>query len=1218
MKLTLLIKIILVIFLAWTPCSLWAEVYEDYLEEHLLKEGIIMINNSDIEGALQTLQEGLNLSKERKNNFYVVKFFRNIGNVYKLLGKDKEALFNYKESLRVSRETGDRENEEKSLRDIGTLYEKLEKYTEAIRNYKESLEIATEIEDINGMGESLVRIGISHGKLGNFRTAPRFFKVALKIARDGGDRRSEMAILENLGITKKELNQHNEALDYFEKALRVAKELGNKSSEGANFENMGLIYSDLGNYRNARMFFEKSLKIYRDVGNRKGESISLVNIGNVYSNLGEYGKAISTFNEALEISEEIGYRQGEAVSLINIGIVNNNRADYLEAHAAFKEALTISRDIGDRNSIGTILGNIGIINKNFGDFPEALNNFEKSLKVKIKVKDKAGEANTLENIGLLHSDQGNFPKALEYLNKSLEIARKIGDKKGESISLVNIGNVYSNLGEYAKAVSKFEEALKISKEIGYRKGEEASQGSIGIVYNNLGDYFEAQSHYEKAKSIAVQIGDKRGEGIALGNMGLVHRDLGNYGKALESYKGALKIEREIGVPSYITEGNIGDIYLELRDFNAAYEIYKKLDHTIRLGLYYLKQNDFSDALDEFKRSLDWEEDHLREEPLLALYIGIGLAYEGLGKCSDAETYFQKAISFKEDQISSLITSQKGNYFSGKVFTLSRIEAYEGLARVYNNCLNNPDKALFYSENTKARLFLEAIAAQSSKNIFRIPEDTSNEEKRLLTQVASTYKQMDKAFQAENMDRYNELKSDLSSLKTKIKNFVSRLRKKHPEYASIKYPEPIPTGEIALREDELLIEYEVMEKETYIWVLQKNRNKESGKTSTDIKSMQVQISRRELEKLVVEYIDYFKKIETPDDLSAFDPSLGKELFTLLLKKPLEGIPESKKVIIVPDEILGILPFESLIMEVSDKFHMKVENERGDIGPVPTGISYVDDKYGISYYQSAAALTITRNLKRDSSATKELLVVADPIFNETDPRFGNPKISAKQKIPTTPMMEEFKKSQTRAIKMAFRPRGKGDLDIPRLASTSVLASKLENLYKGGTDTLIGFDASEDNFKSLQLDSYRKLLFATHGILDDEVAHIREPALILTLVNKENNDDTTYGFLTMTEVMNLSFNADVAALTACNTGVGKNITGEGVMGLGRAFQYAGVKSVLMSLWFVEDLSTNLLAERFFVYLKEGKDRLKALRLARKDLRHEGYKHPYYWAPFILVGER
>ena len=125
-------------------------------------------------------------------------------------------------------------------------------------------------------------------------------------------------------------------------------------------------------------------------------------------------------------------------------------------------------------------------------------------------------------------------------------------------------------------------------------------------------------------------------------------------------------------------------------------------------------------------------------------------------------------------------------------------------------------------------------------------------------------------------------------------------------------------------------------------------------------------------------------------------------------------------------------------------------------------------------------------------------------------------------------------------------------------------------------------------------------------------------MSQIKMDSRERKKDGFLTMTEVMDLRFTANVATLTACNTGIGRNLKGEGVMGMGRAFQYAGVRSILMSLWSVEDESTNLLTERFFSYIKTGKDKLEALRLARSDIRKAGYQHPFFWAPFILVGER
>jgi len=149
---------------------------------------------------------------------------------------------------------------------------------------------------------------------------------------------------------------------------------------------------------------------------------------------------------------------------------------------------------------------------------------------------------------------------------------------------------------------------------------------------------------------------------------------------------------------------------------------------------------------------------------------------------------------------------------------------------------------------------------------------------------------------------------------------------------------------------------------------------------------------------------------------------------------------------------------------------------------------------------------------------------------------------------------------------------------------------------------------------LTPYRSCVFATHGYFGKDVPGIQEPVLILTLPDQPDGQD---GFLRMTEVMGLKMNADTVALTACQTGLGKQISGEGTMGMGRAFQYAGAKSVLMSLWSVAEKSSVQMVESFFRHMKEGKNKLEALKLARDEIRKEGYDHPFFWAPFILVGE-
>ena len=234
------------------------------------------------------------------------------------------------------------------------------------------------------------------------------------------------------------------------------------------------------------------------------------------------------------------------------------------------------------------------------------------------------------------------------------------------------------------------------------------------------------------------------------------------------------------------------------------------------------------------------------------------------------------------------------------------------------------------------------------------------------------------------------------------------------------------------------------------------------------------------------------------------------------------------------------------------------------------------------------------------------MADPVFQLKDQRAQNAK--------PTKMAEADKKFYSDLMATMESPTG-GGLRFNRLALTGELAKTLSDEFKGKADSFTGLDASKDNLlkkTAPQMERYGTVVFATHGYFGNKIPGILEPILCLTMV-----PEGTDGFLRMSEVMGLKLNADIVALTACQTGIGRNIAGEGTMGMGRAFQYAGAKSVLMSLWNVEQKASVQLVESFFRHRKTGKNKLEALCLARREVRDAGFDHPFFWAPFILVGE-
>ena len=1119
-----------------------ASVYDGW---RCINEGEKLFDKSDFYGAAKKWEEALSIFDECNSKKGISTAISNIGLVYQRFGQYQKALRYYEKGLAILREIGNRKGEGISLQNIGNLYHHLGQYQKALSYYERSLAISREVGNRDGEGRNLGLIGSVCGNLGQYQKALRCVEKALTIERKVGDRKGEGITLGVFGDVYRGLGQYQKALTYYEKALAISREIGDRDGEGGTLGDIGAVYTRLSQYQKALSYHEKSLAISRGIGDIYGEGASLTSIGDVYRGLGQYQKALTYYEKALAISREIGDRDGEGTDLGDIGLVYWNLGQYQKALSYFKKSLAISREIGDRRSEGTHLGNIGGVYRQLGQYQKALTYFEKSLAIKREIGDRRGEGTDLGNIGVLYHDLGQYQKALTYHEKSLAIEREIGDRNGEGSTLGNIGAVYGQLGQYQKALRYLEKALTIEREIGDRQSEGTHLGQIGGVYGNLGQYQKALTYFEKS----------------------------------------LAIKREIGVPTHVTERNIAHIYLETGNTDRAEEIYEKIGNSIDLGRLCLAKKDFSKALRYFQQSLERNLKSRNANRLFIAYVGLGLSCEGLKDYVKAKDSYVKAMELTEEMRDSLTPRQRTRFFATKKLGFSRLDPYEGLIRVLNQ-LKEQGSALHYAEYTRARLFAESIASGHEGVTFRLPPSLAAREQDVANQIAALYNQRQKAYSKNRMEAYENIDKLINAKKHEQRRIISEIRADYPEYASIKYPQPFKASEIPLKENEYLIEYEVTATAVFTWLIH------DGKI---VKSDTIPIGRKNLADLVREYRTYFEVRRKPD-LTRFDPRIGRGLYTLLLKDTLDPVPKNGHIIIVPDEILGILPFEALVTEMPKRYQMA----DGDKGPFPLGVRYVGDDRNISYYQSATSLAMTRSLRKKTNASKPMLVVADPVFEVADARLQGKTYLAK----TT----NYQMNLMRAVEE------EGGFSFPRLKETSVLAKRLDKIFNNKVDVLEGMSASYANLKRHELNNYKYLVFATHGILDNRVPGIREPALVLTQVGNPEDED---GFLTMSEVMDLRLNAECCALTACETGLGRNITGEGVMGLGRAFQYAGSKSVLVSLWSVAEQSTTKLAERFFYYLKIGKKNQEALKLARADIRREGYEHPYYWAPFILIGE-
>jgi CHAT domain-containing protein/Tfp pilus assembly protein PilF len=822
--------------------------------------------------------------------------------------------------------------------------------------------------------------------------------------------------------------------------------------------------------------------------------------------------------------------------------------------------------------------------KSKDDFMKAQDKFEQALRIFQRINSEKGSAYSWAQMGVINLSQGQYAKALEYYEKSLPISRMIGDVNAQGVTLNNIGAIYRFWGEYAKATEYYEKALAIFKKIGGVKTEGVTLNNVALVYRSWGQYAKALDYYEKALAIFRKIGDVKGEGMTLSNIADVNMAMGKYDQALADLRKTLDIYTRIKVPTDEVKDSIGEAYLEMGDMANAERFIKEAGHNSSLGRLALLKSDFKQAQTHYEKLLKRAEENRDANNLFTAYTGLARVYEAQEDYGKAEGYYEKGVQFTEEIRSGLLPSERKDFFTVKVNGFSRSDPGKGLTRVRMK-LNQASGSIDSSEVTRARAFADNLFERSATSGSSLPQKVLDKEDDLLNRLAALKKELGKTDRERQAERYETLSKEVKNAESDLKTFIEKLRKDSPGYAAVKYPRPVTLGESALHPDEYVVMFDVSNEGVGVKLIH-------GKKIAETHYKDWPLS--DLENDVKQFREPFETKKLKD----FDPELGHALYRKLMARVMMDVPKGKPIVIIPDGILAVLPFEALVTGGTATW------TKGTVGEYPEGITYLGDDHPISYYQSITALTLARTMGNKTRPGDKLLVVADPVFQMRDDRAQSvrqERVVGKE--------GEFYVNVMKAIEDDSGVR------FANLPETGVMADKLGEMFKPNSLVLTGLKANKADFlKDIapKLDQYGRIVFATHGVFSTRIPGLKEPFLALTMV-----PPGTDGFLRMSDILSLKMNADIVALTACQTGLGKELSGEGVMSMGRAFQYAGAKAVLMSLWEVQVDSALRLVETFFQNLKAGRSKLDALTAARDQVKKEGYLHPFYWAPFILVGE-
>jgi CHAT domain-containing protein/Flp pilus assembly protein TadD len=975
------------------------------------------------------------------------------------------------------------------------------------------------------------------------------------------------------------------AIDKYAEALLLWREVGDQAGQANTLNNLAVAHYMLGEIKKALEYLQQALPLTRAVGNRAGEGETLTNIGYMYDSLGEKQKALESYNQSLPILRATGNRQGEAATLNNIGMVYDSLGEKQKALDYYSEVLPLARTVGDRAGEAGTLSNIGKVYRDLGDNRKALEYFNQTLQIQRAIGNHAGEAITLSNIGVTLHEMGETQAALDHYAQALPLSRTAGDRDTEANTLINLGAVYSELGESRKALDYYNQALPVLHDVGNRRGEALARINIGKVYADLGEKQKALDYYNQALPVLRDVGDRALQGRALNNIGGTYADLGQQQQALDYYGQALSLFQAIG-----------DRREEANTLTNIGEVYRKL-------------GDNQKALDYFNQSLPIRravEDRNREAITL---LGIARVERDRNNLVEARKTIEAALAIIESLRTKIASEQlRASYFASvRQFYDLYIDLLMRLHKL-NPSEGHDALALQTSERARARSLLDLLIESRADIREGVDPQLLDRERSLQQLLNAKAERQLRLLGGKHTDAAAEAATkELEMLTTEYQQVESQIRTKSPRYAALTQPQPLTLREIQtqlLDPGTLLLEYELGDEHSYLWAV----------TQNSIASYELP-KRVEIEEVARRLYDQLTSRNRPAaneaanqrglGIVAADVSLADEANRLsrIVLAPVAAQLGKKRLVIVADGALQYVPFGALPAPTV---------QRTQSGP-PLIVNHE-----IVNLPSASTLAV---LRRESTgrqpAMKSVVVLADPVFNAQDERIKKNASGATDTGAKTESVSE-RRGLGLAVEKSAQESGLTDaaLRIPRLPGTRREAQAILALAPGlGSKQALDFDASRATAFSSDLGQYRYVHFATHGLLNS--VHPELSGIVLSMVDERG--DAADGFLRAHEVFNLHLRADLVVLSACQTGLGKEVRGEGLIGLTRGFMYAGAPRVVVSLWSVSDVATAELMERFYRGMLVNKlSPAAALRAAQVAMwKKKRWTSPFYWAAFTLQGE-
>jgi CHAT domain-containing protein len=921
-------------------------------------------------------------------------------------------------------------------------------------------------------------------------------------------------------------------------------------------------------------------------------------------------ESISYFLDAIPLLDESGDHANANYARLSLGITylgsGGRREDFAKAAYFLQEASRVANEKGLATQIGYAHLFSGRALEELGRYEEALEHYQQFLQHDRK---KGGGDYTdpvnyefLEAKAQIYRNLSRYEEAIANYRAALLKCVEMGNEKRQAFILTMLAEIYAWIGDSDRAIQFYKQALKLYE----RNGDTINQINVlsALAEQQVFGGVSAAEGYEYLAKASTLLDSVEGLNLLKSILdssveksptreqidAMVQNQLRNFDSWSLMVAGNL-YQRAGRIGGAIGQVDSGLLFVSLAlKYHGAVPPFREAVFEIGKDWYlmaegYRQKQTFDAALEAFKLAEEIAR-FLRTPEIHWIYAGIARTYEDSGDYQSAVAYYRKGLDTLES-----IHQQQGMEESKIGVFAGALYAYDGVVPLLlklHQTTNDESymvEAFQTTERLKDRAFREMVSVyRGARHGGDFGEIAARiDEIRLEMRMINDQLAQIRTRSAEGamlLDRFEELQKALANLRIEE-------GKHNRGYAAMLSPAPVSLKRIqqSLSSDTAILEYTISDQHIVIWAITRDAVNYA--------------SIRKTEKPILR--DFLKTLREPligSTEARNHIALGEELYKTFVGPVEEYLRNVKHLIIVPDGELNYLPFETLIQRGSG-LQSKLNRTLAEV-------PYLIKRFEISYFSSAGVFILQQAQARSSTPTLPLLAFGDPVYR-AEVSTGNEDKQQSAGIQNITLRgREFRRLEF-----------SGE-EVRRIASVWNIPTRSEHIN-------LREEASVERLSQLDLSRYHILHFASHAVLGDKVGLASQPALILSQIKSTVNQKESLEFA---DILKLKLNADLVVLSACETGLGQLRGGEGIVGLTRAFFYAGAASTVVSLWKVEDQSTSLFMERFYHRLKNGQNKADAIREAKLDIMRskitlkstgteESLAAPFFWAPFILVGD-